>query len=68
MEARSIGLDKSGYQGNISLISTKNICCGCASNEYTQHMVLWKNKEKKTNSFWLKKHYLIKTYAVIFQK
>ena len=57
-----IGLDKRGYQVNIFLISHENIHCGYsleaprrgASNEYPQHMFLWRNT-KNINTFGLKK-------------
>ena len=44
-----IGLDKSGYQVNSFLISPRG-----ASNEYPQHMFLWRRK-KNINTFGSKK-------------
>ena len=55
----AIGLNKSGYQVNIFLISLR---CG-ASNEYPQHMFSWRNK-KNINTFRLKK-ILSRALAVI---
>ena len=57
-----IGLDKSGYQVNIFLISPQKHTLWYsleaphrgASNEYPQHMFSWRNK-KNINSFGLKK-------------
>ena len=53
-----IGLDKGGYPVNIFLFLHENICCRYslegASNEYPQHMFLWRNK-KKYCTFGLKK-------------
>ena len=48
-----IAPDKRGYPQNIFLISPQNICCGYSlevplqgtSNEYPQHMFLWRNKK-----------------------
>ena len=59
---RTIGLDKTGCQGNIFIVLHESICCGYsleaphrgASNEYPQYMFSWRNK-KKINSFGLKK-------------
>ena len=56
-----IVLDKEGYSVNIFLISPENICCGYsleapqqgASDEYSQHMFLWRNK--KNINTWIEK-------------
>ena len=57
--SESIGLDKSGYQVNISpqkhmLWFSLEAPWQGASNEYPQHMFLWRNKQK-INTFGLKK-------------
>ena len=59
---QSIGLDKGGYPVNIFLISPQKHVLWYtleaphqgASNEYSQHMFLWRN-EKNINTFGLKK-------------
>ena len=59
---RAIGLDKRGYQVKVFLFLNENICCGYsleaprrgASNEYSQHVFLSRNKKNK-DSFWLEK-------------
>ena len=53
-----IALDKRGYPQNTFLISPQNIGCGYslevprqgASNEYPQHMFVWRNR-KNINTF-----------------
>ena len=64
----SIGLDKSGYQVNIFLISPRKHMLWYSleashqgtSNEYPQHMFSWSNK-KNINTFGLKKSALTRT-------
>ena len=54
--------DRKSIKKIFFLFLHKNICCGYslevprqgASNEYPQHMCLWRNK-KDINNFWLKK-------------
>ena len=58
----TISLDKNGYQVNIFLFLHENKCLGYSleapqcgtSNEYPQHMFLWRNKEN-ISTFYLKK-------------
>ena len=58
----NIALDKMGFQITFFLFLHENICYGYSleapwrgtSNEYPQHMFLWRNK-KNISTFWLKK-------------
>ena len=69
-----VGLDKSGYQVNIFLISPRKhmlwALIRSASNEYPQNTFSWGNKEN-INTFGLKKNnkknkqkHLIKSYVI----
>ena len=70
-----IGLDKCGFQINIFLFLHENICCGYSleaarrgtSNEYHQHMFLWRNK-KNIKTFGLKTAFYQELWTTIWLK